>query len=304
MTQAAYKHFATTDSQPSAQALFDKAASLHDDFGGSYCILPENQGQKPASEQNTGEILEQGFLPKSGEFYVMQFLDLSHLDEMLALQDRVYADLPDSEKNFIIPKTREFFEKHLTSGHPIIGVVCGDQIVAQSIIRTPSVTDPKTGMTDMPHLSDLPVDTLTIMQGVLCDPAHRGNKLMQGMVKQWLSWAGANGRSNAVAEIEVRNHHSWSVFIDEGLWLVSIGHDKSDGSNLYNAHQALPEDGRIKYKAIKKIGEEFTNVAKGESFTTCPTQDLQQQKALMDLGYACRGWDKSSKTMAFTKAQP
>lgn len=249
-------------------------------------------------------VLEHGFLPKSGELYVVRFLDEGFLDAICALQERVYDALPEAEKNFLLPKTPDFFKQHLQDGHPIIGVICGDKVIAQSIIRVPTQHDQKTGMVDMPELDSMDIESITVLQGVLCDPEYRGNKLMQNMVHHWLSWAGQNNRNNAIAEIEVRNHYSWSVFLDHGLWLVSMGHDETDGANLYNVHQDIPPSGKIKYKAIKKLGNEFQNVAHNETFMTCPAGDLHQQKALMDFGYACRGWDKKSKQMAFTKRQP
>lgn len=249
------------------------------------------------------DVLEHGFLPRTGELYAVRFLGPEFLDMIMDLQERVYKDLKPEEKTFIVHKTREFFENHLKGGHPIIGVISGDKVIAQSVIRIPNAHDPKTGMADMPHLSDMPIDSVTVLQGVLCDPEHRGNKLMQSMVKHWLAWAGQNGRSNAVAEIEIRNHHSWSVFLEAGLWLVSIGYDKSDGSTVYNVHQELPEDGKIKYKALRKLGDEFEKAANGESVTVVQANDLKKQKALMELGYTCRGWDKATKTMAFVKPQ-
>lgn len=249
------------------------------------------------------EVLEHGFLPRTGELYAVRFLGPEFIDMIMDLQDRVYKDLKEEDKNFIVLKSREFFENHLNGGHPIIGVISGDKVIAQSVIRIPNAKDPKTGMSDMPHLSDMPIDSITVIQGVLCDPEHRGNKLMQSMVSHWLSWAGQCGRSNAVAEIEIRNHHSWSVFLEAGLWLVSIGYDKSDGSTVYNVHQELPEDGKIKYKALRKLGDEFEKAANGESVTVVQANDLKKQKALMELGYTCRGWDKATKSMAFVKPQ-
>jgi hypothetical protein len=259
---------------------------------------------------NDHTVLEHGFLKKTGALYVMCLLSADMIPQIMALQERVYDRLSGAEKSFIVPKKRAFFEAHLAQGHPIIGVFAGTKLIAQSIIRAPSTQDPETGMVDMPELDGMDVNSVSILQGVLCDPEYRGNNLMDKMVSHWVLWAGRNERPNAIAEIEVRNHHSWSVFLKHGLWLVSIGEDQSDGAKLYNAHQEINKSGKIKYTARGHIGVTFDAAASGASaadgFTSrvaCKANDIAAQKALMQMGYACTAWDGKKSMMTLSKLQ-
>lgn len=262
---------------------------------------------KPAyQEHEDKEVLEVGCLKKTGAPYEIYLATADDIDEILALQSRVYEDLPPQKKNFIVPKSRAFFQDHLDKDHPILLVMSDGKCIAQSIIRAPSVNDPDIGMTDMDELKSYSAEELTILQGVICDPDYRGNALMEQMVGHWLQWALANDRPYALAEIEVRNHHSWSVFMKQGMWLVGLGRDEQDGARLYNAFQNLEDEtGKVKYRVMKKLGQAFADAVGAsqdqDGVIECARGDLPKQHDLMKQGYGCENWDAATQTMKYSK---
>jgi RimJ/RimL family protein N-acetyltransferase len=274
----------------------------------------EQQSQQPQPDET--DCLYTGILPKTGQAYDMRYLGMDDIHDIMALQDKVYADLSESEKNFIVYKDEAFFERHFSRGHPMIGAFVEGQLVAQSIIRAPSSADRHIGMTDMVELQELEPENITILQGVLCSPDYRGNGLMNLMVEQWLSWAQEHGRHNALAEIEVRNHFSWQVFMKQGMELVSMGRDENDGARLYNAFQDLAEEtGKVKYRAMKRLSASFSAAAMYEALQTisidadspeesaveCARNDLPLQHKLMKAGFSCSSWDKTRGVMHYKR---
>jgi RimJ/RimL family protein N-acetyltransferase len=272
------------------------------------------QSVKAIFEQDERDILEEGMLSKSNVPYQICLAHEDDIQNILELQARVYQDLPEAKKNFIVPKTEAFFQDHLHQGNPIMMVVVRGQCIAQSIIRAPSAADPHIGMTDMEELKQYPKESITILQGVVCDPAYRGNGLMEQMVGQWLNWAQENDRPYALAEIEVRNHHSWSVFMKQGMWLVGLGRDENDGANFYNAFQNLEEEtGKVKYRVMTKLGAHFASAVDASDDgpnggltdddlqIECDRRDLPRQNDLMQQGYCCGTWDSSLQKMTYKK---
>jgi RimJ/RimL family protein N-acetyltransferase len=275
-----------------------------------------NSITQTSQTNESAESIYSGVLPKTGQAYDMRYLAVEDIAEIMGLQDKVYDALDDAEKNFLVYKDSAFFERHFSKGHPMIGAFVDGQLIAQSIIRAPSSADRHIGMTDMEELQTLEPESITILQGVLCSPDFRGNGLMNIMVEQWLSWAQEHDRHNALAEIEVRNHFSWQVFMKQGMELVSMGRDENDGANLYNAFQDLADEkGKVKYRAMKRLKTAFTAAStasvtdhtptaletSSESVIECSRSDLRQQHELMKSGFSCGSWDKTRGMMHYKK---
>lgn len=247
---------------------------------------------KPNNKQT---VLEHGTLPRNGRPYHVQLLDDTHLGDVLRLQQKVFDDLPDDKKAYILPKDRKFFAGLAQKGHAMLGIFSGGKLIAQSIIINPSQKHPETGMVDMPPMGR--PDTMTVLEGVLVDAAHRGNKLMHKMVKHWLDIAHHNGRKHAIAEIATENMPSWSVFLDEGLTLHSIGTDPDDGTKLYNAHETIPNIRK------KRLTGTFNSHA-AKSWKVCKPGHLRSQKMLMKRGYKGVAYDKKRGKLLMAKPKP
>lgn len=234
-------------------------------------------------------ILRSGTLPKQeGEYaLVLQFQE--NMNDILALQDVVIQSLTAEEKNYVLPKSQAFFERHLSQGNTVLGIVHNGQLIAQSIILNPTAENPKTGMVDM-ALNAGP-EKITVLQGVLVHPDYRGNKLMSVMVDEWLSLAAQEGRVHAIAEVTTDNYYSWSVFLKEGLSIHSLGVDPTDGTEVYNMHA------HVSNLIEKRLSPEFNSRSAKQPDVLCPREDIAQQKQLTSEGY--KGTVYNSKTDHF-----
>lgn len=243
------------------------------------------------TNKNNNEILNIGTLCKSGQNYCVKLLDADCLDEIMGLQQKIIDSLPDDQKSFILPKSRTFFENHFKRGaNTMIGIYCEGELIAQSIVLNPSAAHPETGMVDM-ALVDKP-ETLSIIEGVLVDPAFRGNRLMEEMVGHWIDYAEQIGRKHVIAEIAIDNPYSWGVFLDKGLTLHSTGTDPDDGTELYNAHESIAN---IRSKQLSGV---FNHYAEKK---TCDAHDLDTQKELLKQGFKGVAYDRKSKKLTMAK---
>ena len=253
----------------------------------------DNNKNKNNCSENGADILDTGTLCKSGQPYTVRLLGAECIDEILGLQQKIIDSLPDDQKSFILPKTKEFFENHFKRGaNTMIGIFCDGALIAQSIVLNPTKNHPETGMVDMKPVGK--ADTLSIIEGVLVDPAYRGNRLMEEMVGHWIDYAESIGRKHVIAEIAVDNPYSWGVFLDKGMTLHSTGTDPDDGTQLYNAHESIRN---IRKKALSGV---FNYYAKKRK-KTCAANDLATQQTLLKKGYKGVAYDRKTQKLTMAK---
>ncbi len=231
-------------------------------------------------------VHETGLLKKSGGQFALVALTAAHMEQILALQEAAFKSLAADEQHYLLQKDRGFFTRHFAHGGAVIGVVADGKLVAQSIVFNPSAAHPASGMTDM-AISAQP-EQLTVLEGVVVDPAYRGNKLMDVMVRHWLGQAAQNGRTEALAEVAVENAFSWSVFLKEGLHIESLGTDPADNSVLYNLHGHIPD-----------LKAAFNTAAKKQEDVS--TSDLARQKELLAQGHKGVAHDRAKDTLTFAQ---
>ncbi len=241
---------------------------------------------------NTAAVLKTDFLKKNNEQYAIVSLAPQNIGAILALQDVIFASLTAEEQSYVLKKDQAFFDNHFANGNIVIGVVHDGKLIAQSVVVNPTPEHPKHGMVDMA----LPgkVEEITVIQGVLVDPAYQGNRLMTAMVDMWLDIAEKQGRGHAIAEVAVGNYYSWSVFLKEGMEIHSMGLDASDGTVLYNVHAEVPA------LIQKRLTPDF-NKAAAKGAVDCPINDLAQQQKLIAEGYKGVAYDTAKKAMQFKK---
>ena len=215
------------------------------------------------------ETLETGRLKKTGEEYSLVLLSGKNIDQILSLEDIAFASLSPEEEAYLLKKDRDFFKQHFAAGNAMLGVVHNGKLIAQSVIINPTPAYPKIGM-EMPL--NVPVGTLTILQGVIVDPAFQGNNLMGVMTDAWLAMSAKNGRTEALAEVMPGNLYSWSVFLQKGMHIESISVNPIDNVEVYNIHGHLP--------SLSKV---FNGSAAKSKI--CPRNDLAAQKKLIADGY-------------------
>ncbi|TAL39284.1 MAG: GNAT family N-acetyltransferase [Alphaproteobacteria bacterium] len=239
---------------------------------------------------STNKILKTGPMKKSGGQYALVLLQPKDIPQMMGLQDVAFAALTPEQQTYLHHKTPEFLNKHFAHGNIVLGVVADGKLVAQSVVVNPTRLYPDTGMTDMKL--DVEPEKITTIQGVIVDPAARGNNLMTVMVDEWLAIAKKEGRTHAVAEVTVQNHHSWSVFMKEGLQIHSIGHDGTDNSDVYNMHASVTH-------LINRRAKPDFNKAAAPKSATCHMSQLLHQKALLRKGYVGVSFNAANQNICF-----
>ena len=171
------------------------------------------------------------------------FLDIEHIDEMLALQEAVMKHLhTHGNEHFIIERARTYFEKHVQEPSAILGIRSDDgQLVAQSIFHHSDTLNPDyiKGLTlDDWKLCD-PVSTL---QGVLIHPNAQGQGLSSRIVDAWIIWATDKSYKHVLTRVEEHNTKSIKSFIKAGMEDVGAIIDARDNATVKVLHRRLGDD--------------------------------------------------------------
>ena len=231
------------------------------------------------------KTLETGHLKKTGEEYSLVLLSDKNIDQILALEDIAFASLSPEEEAYLLKKDRNFFKQHFATGNAMLGIVHEGKLIAQSVIVNPTPAHPKIGM-EMPL--KVPVSSLTVLQGVIVDPAYQGNNLMGVMTDAWLTMSEKNGRTEALAEVMPGNLYSWSVFLRKGMHIESISVNPIDNVEVYNIHGHLP--------SLSKVFNDSARKSK-----ICARNDLAAQKKLIADGYKGVKLDATKAHMEFRR---
>lgn len=251
-------------------------------------------------------ILLEGHLPRTGEAYTLGLLDESSLGRIKDLHDLVIEALGPEEKTFLLPRTADYFARHFTrgSGSAVMGIWSGGGLIAKTLILHPGAHETTPEQLGGAILISPPEST-SIMQAASVHPAWRGNGLMGLMIRQWLVHAQQWNRPHVLAETEIHNQASWSLFLKEGLEIVRVGKSPVDGADVYNVregqaqedHKPTPE--RIKYAVAKTLG----GITGGESaeLIRCPVADIEEQKRHFQDGYIVSGMDKAADMLMMEK---
>lgn len=245
--------------------------------------------------KNTHKLtpLQTGTLP-CGTGYRLVCLSAVHAAACAGLHAATIEGLAPDEKSYMLGKDRHYFAAHLhrPHGNTVIGVVSRNRLIAQAMIVHPDIHRPATGMVDMPPVND--PHSVSIMQAVSVHPRFRGKNLMEIMAREWVNHAAAHGRTDLLAEIHVDNRASWSTFLRAGLNLVSIGHDPSDGTIVYNAHE------KTAAARAKSLTPTFNRYA-GLPQAHCAPVDIDGQSRLMADGYAITGQTPDKQAFILTR---
>lgn len=230
-----------------------------------------------------------GYLKQSQKPYFCTTLTECDIPEMLKLQALVVQDLKPEEQVFIVQKQADDLKKILKQsdmGILGIGIFSEGKLIAQSITLYPSDQHPDNSMVDMEETAS--PDKTTVISNVLVDPAYRGNNLMEIMVTHWIDMSKMLNKTDLIAEVEVNNTYSWSVFLKSGLKLHSMGKDSSDGTIVYNTHSKINS---------LNLTPEFNKSAKKE----CVANDFKAQSQLFKEGYQATSWNKNTNKLTFLK---
>ena len=158
-------------------------------------------------------------------------LTIGDLENVLALQSKIIASLPEEQKYFTINRSKEDFAQVLSAPNMyMFGIYVGKNLVAQSILNLPQDNVQR----DIPEFGrGYKNSEIAIYQAVLVDPAYRGLGLMKRMLQAREDMAILCGRKVAICKIAAANHFSWENTLKHGMQIVKVGVDKSGHKKLY-----------------------------------------------------------------------
>jgi ribosomal protein S18 acetylase RimI-like enzyme len=224
-----------------------------------------------------------------GTPYDVVVMNEGAIDRVADFHQSIIDTLPSDHCAFILPKKRSFFQTLFEKGvGRVIGVVTQGKLIAQGLMLMPTQTCPDTGMVDMEAVSS--PDDVSVFQAVSVNPDYRGNRLMRVMTREWLKLAGEEGRTHAIAEVDVHNVASWASFVHEGMDIVSLGFDPDDGTRVYNIHE------EIEHAFAKKAGlsSGFNRYAPSDK-RIVDLHDLDGQENMFSQGYVGVEWSLQQK---------
>ena len=229
------------------------------------------------------EVLKTGRLKKTGEEYAVVSLSSQNIDQILALREAVYSRLDEGEKVYLAAKDRAFFEWHFAMGNEALGIVHANRLVAQALIVYPTADCPETGIGMQ---IEEPLDTVSVLQGAIVDPAYRGNSLQGVMIDERLAMAERKGRREVYTQVALGNLPSWSVLLKKGMYIKNIGTSQYTGADVYVMHCYA-----------SSVRSDFNN----DAVKLCPQDYIGEQKELFATGYKGTGFDPAEKTITFQR---
>lgn len=212
------------------------------------------------------------------------FMNAGATAPMKAVHDRTLEGLPPE---FMYPKSEAYFLKVFDNpNNAIVGIIDGDILTAKSILTCPDAENPYGwGDNFTPPMEDRDI---CVSGGITVLPEYRGNEFMRTMVHTWKQHAADVGRPWLLAEVDVRNMHSLENFLAEGLQVIGLATDKSDGGN--------------NYIVARKTDEADAGNILPDDAVWCSVTEITAQRALLDQGYVGVGCDVQGNRVAYAPA--
>ncbi len=219
---------------------------------------------------STGTILQQTKEGPVEKNYVMAYLTMVHIDQVLALQQEVYDSMDDRQK--FVPDPREFFEEvALKDGKGrMIGVfVEGDMIAARSI-SFPGLSYENLGWEL--HLDDEDLKRVCHLEASMVRTDFRGNHLQGVMLKPTMEYLQQAGYCMVLCTISPFNYPSLKNVMDAGLVIRDV---KVRGGAYGGKLRFL-----LALNLCRPVHPTYADLC------TVQNTDVTVQKSLLSLGYA------------------
>ncbi len=198
-------------------------------------MLSEHEEFNHAASGDTHSAVLAGGQLKDGQHYTIELTGKEHLGDFLSVHEDVRGALAPDQKGFLLPKERELLERHLLrgGGNAIMAVRSGGRQIAQAIIVHPE-KDHHDYSIMRPRYPVAAPEKITFMQAASVHPDVRGQGLLLRMIEAWMAHAARHGRTQALAEVKVKNMPSLSVFLRAGMHIDSITLDPVRNDDVYN----------------------------------------------------------------------
>ena len=223
-------------------------------------------------------------------------LNLSHLDDVMKLQQTIIDGLHPDEKHFILQRTVADYQKSLEGkSSSMIGIFDGDKLIAQTVYMLPQDNEGR----DMPEFKpEIKNSELVIFEGILVDPNYRGTGLMHKMLQYVEEKALNKDRTHAIIQIAIDNPASWMSALHYGMNISKVDLDPSDGVKvIYLEKDIVPA-----YKKPRRIkNKKIYNMYLGDNIhQKIPALFLKMQH-LIAHGYKGVGFNKQTRSLVWAK---
>ncbi|MCM2343770.1 MAG: GNAT family N-acetyltransferase [Alphaproteobacteria bacterium] len=149
--------------------------------------------------------------------YRLVWLGIEDVPCMVALQDRTGC-------TSIVPRTVDYYYTHLFTGQGALGIRdSAGTLVAQALVKNE--------------------DDTSLLQNVLVDPQHRGQKLSSHLIMQWLDLVKESGISFAQARVRIDNHSSLHNFLACGMDITQTIPSPEDSRHLVHVMSKVMKEG-------------------------------------------------------------
>lgn len=168
----------------------------------------------------TGTILQRLEDGTEEKTYEMIFLDHTHLDQVMALQEVIYDTIDNREK--FVPDPREFYDEiALTEGRgKMIGVFVEGEMIAARSISFPGLSYENLAW-DL-NLPEEEMLRVCHLEASMVRPDYRGNRLQGLMMRPTLKYARQRGCGMVLCTVSPYNYPSLKNVMEAGLLVRDV----------------------------------------------------------------------------------
>lgn len=219
---------------------------------------------------STGTILQHTNNRKVEKKYAMAYLELTHIDQVLALQQHVYDTMDDRQK--FVPDPRDFFVGvALKEGKGrMIGVFVDNEMIAARSISFPALSYENLGWEL--NLEEEDLKRVCHLEASIVRPDFRGNHLQAVMLKPTIEYLQQQGYCMILCTISPFNYPSLKNVMDAGLLIRDV---KVRGGAYGGKLRFL-----LGLNLCRPVTPTFTDLC------VVKNTDVTLQKSLLSLGYA------------------
>lgn len=201
--------------------------------------------------------------------YDMKFLNESHLDEILQLQDVVFYSLQNKE--LFVSDSRDFIlNQVLKPGRgKAIGIFVADKLIAYRTIAYPGISDWNLGREL--DIDESNLDKVVHLEATAVHPDYRGNRLQAKMLKHTINYVEGLGYHYIMSTVSPYNYPSLKSVIGSQLSIHSI--NLRDG--IYG--------GKLRYLLLRDLKAIKKRLPK--SIVKVKNKNISLQMKLLEAGY-------------------
>ncbi len=248
--------------------------------------LPEfNKGRdafSPPSHRKNGcvqDVFFSGLFVKKHKMS-MRLLSESDLPQIMDLQTRTVRTLTSTQKNALVPKSKNQFRKRMSQLGMMLGVFDEESgqekggLIAYGVLALPC---PEWSVADMVLPKEklfCASESLAVIQNNVVRLDYRERGINTYLIKARLEVCKAISRPHVMAEVSVHNPASLKGFLKLGFFVDSSGVDPDDGCKLFfvhknvNVNSSISEKNTLAFDPVAEFDEVQELLCKGYKGTS------------------------------------